>query len=94
MSYCPPQLLFVRCHLNEIHIRGSTTLVNRYRAPEVLYGSKTFSPQVDLWAVGCILAEMGLRQPLCFGEREMTVLMKIIQVRCGVAFSERSSDET
>lgn len=58
---------------------------NRYRAPEVLYGSKVFSPEVDVWAVGCILAEMGLRQPLCFGEREMTVLMKIIQVRACAA---------
>lgn len=29
-----------------------------YRAPEVLYGSKEFTPQIDAWAVGCILAEM------------------------------------
>ena len=29
-----------------------------YRAPEILLGSKTYSPQVDMWSIGCIFAEM------------------------------------
>ena len=29
-----------------------------YRAPEVLLGSKVYSTGVDIWAVGCIFAEL------------------------------------
>lgn len=35
-----------------------------YRAPELLYGSRTYTPSVDIWSVGCILGEMINRQPL------------------------------
>ncbi|KAG8167221.1 hypothetical protein KVR01_002910 [Diaporthe batatas] len=28
-----------------------------YRAPEVLFGDKSYGPPVDLWAAGCMLAE-------------------------------------
>jgi cell cycle related kinase len=35
-----------------------------YRAPELLYGSQRYTPAVDMWAVGCILAEMIDKQPL------------------------------
>lgn len=35
-----------------------------YRAPELLYGSKSYTPSVDMWAVGCIIAEMVNRTPL------------------------------
>lgn len=35
-----------------------------YRAPELLYGSRNYTPSVDIWSVGCILTEMINRQPL------------------------------
>lgn len=35
-----------------------------YRAPELLFQSSHHSPAVDLWSIGCILAELVLRQPL------------------------------
>ncbi len=35
-----------------------------YRAPELLLGARFYSGAVDMWAVGCILAEVLLRQPL------------------------------
>lgn len=35
-----------------------------YRAPELLYGSQKYTSAVDIWAVGCILAEMINKQPL------------------------------
>ena len=52
-----------------------------YRPPEVLYGSRRFTPEIDMWAVGCILAELGLRKPLFSAQREIPLLMEIIQVR-------------
>ena len=35
-----------------------------YRAPELLYGSRNYGPQVDLWAIGCIFGEMLKHAPL------------------------------
>ena len=32
-----------------------------YRAPELLFGAKNYGVGVDIWAVGCILAELLLR---------------------------------
>jgi serine/threonine protein kinase len=29
-----------------------------YRAPEVLLGMKKYDEKIDLWGVGCVLAEM------------------------------------
>jgi cell cycle related kinase len=28
-----------------------------YRAPELLFGSTRYTPSVDIWAAGCLLAE-------------------------------------
>ena len=35
-----------------------------YRPPELLFGSYFHTEKVDVWSVGCIFAEMILRQPL------------------------------
>ena len=35
-----------------------------YRAPELLFGARYYSNAIDMWAVGCLFAEMLLRQPL------------------------------
>jgi len=39
-----------------------------YRAPEILLGSKHYSTPVDIWAIGCIFAEMFLQQALFQGD--------------------------
>jgi mitogen-activated protein kinase 1/3 len=38
-----------------------------YRAPEVLLKLKSYSTAMDVWAVGCILAELLLRRPFLPG---------------------------
>jgi cyclin-dependent kinase 7 len=35
-----------------------------YRAPELLYGANQYSVGVDMWAMGCVMAELVLRTPL------------------------------
>lgn len=35
-----------------------------YRAPELLYGARYYTEKVDLWSVGCIIAEMITKQSL------------------------------
>ncbi|VAH18842.1 unnamed protein product [Triticum turgidum subsp. durum] len=34
-----------------------------YRAPELLFGTKQYGSAVDVWAAGCIFAELLLRRP-------------------------------
>lgn len=39
-----------------------------YRAPELLMDSTTYTFSIDMWAAGCVLAEMYLGQPLIYSE--------------------------
>jgi cyclin-dependent kinase 8/11 len=39
-----------------------------YRAPELLMGARYYTPAIDLWAVGCILAELLSLRPIFKGE--------------------------
>jgi serine/threonine protein kinase len=39
-----------------------------YRAPELLFGARIYGPGVDVWAVGCVLAEILQRLPFLAGE--------------------------
>ena len=39
-----------------------------YRAPELLLGSKHYTPAIDLWAVGCIFGELLSLRPIFKGE--------------------------
>jgi len=50
-----------------------------YRSPEVLMGLSYATP-VDIWACGCILAELGTRKPLFDGKCERNQLSKIFEV--------------
>ena len=52
-----------------------------YRAPELLFGAKKYGVGVDIWAVGCILAELLLRIPFLAGETCLDQLSKIFQVK-------------
>lgn len=58
-----------------------------YRAPELLYGAKAYGPGVDMWAMGCILAELELRTPLLPGENDLDQLSKIFHL-CGTPTGE------
>ena len=49
----------------------------RYRAPEVLLRSTSYSSPIDIWAMGCIMAEMYRLQPLFPGMSEIDQLYKV-----------------
>ncbi|ETE61135.1 Serine/threonine-protein kinase ICK, partial [Ophiophagus hannah] len=52
----------------------------RYRAPEVLLRSTNYSSPIDIWAVGCIMAEVYTLRPLFPGTSEIDTIFKICQV--------------
>lgn len=51
-----------------------------YKAPEVLLGSHSYDRSVDMWAVGCIFAELIDGSPLFPGSNDIEQLFKIIKV--------------
>ena len=52
-----------------------------YRAPECILKSSNYNSPIDIWALGCIMAEMYLHpQPLFFGNNEKEVLYRICSV--------------
>ncbi|XP_062099909.1 probable serine/threonine-protein kinase At1g09600 [Humulus lupulus] len=53
-----------------------------YRPPELLLGSTEYGPAIDLWSVGCILAEMYAGKPIMPGRTEVEQMHKIFKL-CG-----------
>ena len=51
-----------------------------YRAPELLLSSGIYGPEVDYWAIGCIMGELTDGNPLFPGENEIDQLDCIIKV--------------
>merc|ERR1719450_943260 len=50
-----------------------------YRPPEILLGSALYSVPVDLWSIGCVIAEMATGAPLFAGDSEIDTIFKIFQ---------------
>ena len=50
-----------------------------YRPPEILLGSQTYAPPVDVWAIGTVFVEMVTKRPLFPGDSEIDQLYKIFR---------------
>jgi glycogen synthase kinase 3 beta len=51
-----------------------------YRAPELIFGATGYTTSVDLWSIGCVLAEMLRGKPLFPGENGVDQLVEIVKV--------------
>jgi serine/threonine protein kinase len=51
-----------------------------YRAPELIFGCTDYACIIDVWSVGCVIAELLLGQPLFPGESGVDQLVEIIKV--------------
>lgn len=49
-----------------------------YRAPELLFGAESYSIGMDLWAVGCVMAEFLMGTPLMAGRDEKDQIDKMV----------------
>lgn len=82
-----PHCLHLECMSNACRWRLaflSVVLRRRryYRAPELIFGATDYSPAIDVWSVGCVMAELLLGQPLFPGDSGVDQLVEIIKV-CG-----------
>ncbi|RWR80773.1 shaggy-related protein kinase epsilon isoform X1 [Cinnamomum micranthum f. kanehirae] len=51
-----------------------------YRAPELIFGATEYTTSIDMWSVGCVLAELLLGKPLFPGESGVDQLVEIVKV--------------
>jgi glycogen synthase kinase 3 beta len=51
-----------------------------YRAPELIFGATDYTPAIDVWSTGCVIAETILGQPLFPGESASDQLVEIIKI--------------
>jgi cyclin-dependent kinase 1 len=50
-----------------------------YRAPEILLGAQRYSTPMDVWSIGCIMAEMITKRPIFHGDSEIDQLFRIFR---------------
>eukprot|EP00096_Caligus_rogercresseyi_P006665 TRINITY_DN2335_c0_g1_i1.p1 TRINITY_DN2335_c0_g1~~TRINITY_DN2335_c0_g1_i1.p1 ORF type:complete len:410 (+),score=120.09 TRINITY_DN2335_c0_g1_i1:251-1480(+) len=51
-----------------------------YRAPEIMLNSKGYTKSIDIWSVGCILAEMLSNRPIFPGKHYLDQLNHILSI--------------
>lgn len=57
-----------------------------YRAPELLLGATEYGPAIDLWSVGCILAELFAGKPIMPGRTEVLSYLSSQSENCTFSF--------
>lgn len=66
---------------NEDYLLTEYVVTRWYRAPEVMVSCQEYDYKIDVWAVGCILAELILRQPLFPGNdyiQQMNLIFNVL----------------
>lgn len=51
-----------------------------YRAPEILLGSNKYTKGVDMWSLGCILAELLIGKPVFPGTSTLNQLDRVMEI--------------
>jgi mitogen-activated protein kinase 15 len=71
---------FLGCEDKEDFVMTEGVATKWYRAPEVIFGSQKYNEKIDMWSVGCILAEITLKNPLFNCSTTLAHLEKILQI--------------
>ena len=51
-----------------------------YRPPELVIGATIYGPQVDIWSMGCVIAELVLNRPIFPGKSANDQLKEIMKI--------------
>jgi serine/threonine protein kinase len=51
-----------------------------YRAPELIFGATRYTTAIDVWSIGCVIAEMVLGRPIFPGGTGVDQLVQIIKI--------------
>ena len=63
---------------NILPIMTNRVITLWFRPPEVLLGDDTYGPEVDIWGLGCIFAELFTGKPIFAGSDEISQLEAIL----------------
>ncbi|GAM26638.1 hypothetical protein SAMD00019534_098130 [Acytostelium subglobosum LB1] len=66
--------------LEHNHTSMSYICSRYYRAPELLVGCQTYTTKIDIWSIGCILAEMLKGKPVFPGTNSADQFARIIDI--------------
>ncbi|CEM24734.1 unnamed protein product [Vitrella brassicaformis CCMP3155] len=69
-----------RMHCIGVYTGTQDVITLWYRPPELLLGQRVYGTEVDIWAAGCIIAEMATGRPLFPGDSEVDTLFKTCQL--------------
>ncbi|CDW74981.1 glycogen synthase kinase 3 [Stylonychia lemnae] len=50
-----------------------------YRAPELIFGNTSYDSKIDIWSIGCVIAELALGDILFKGDKPHSQLVEIIK---------------
>lgn len=59
---------------------SSTAGTRNYRAPEMLFGSRNYDTKVDVWACGCVCAEIYIGRVLLQADSDIAQLALVVSV--------------
>jgi len=65
---------------DEASVLTDYVMTRWYRAPEIILGSTSYTLAVDMWALGCIVAEMFSGKPILNGSSTMNQLERILEI--------------
>ena len=51
-----------------------------YRAPELILEQEKYGPEIDIWSIGCVMAEMFMGEPIFPGTSSKDQMLQIIRV--------------
>lgn len=51
-----------------------------YRAPELILGEENYGQEIDVWSMGCVIAEMFIGEPIFTGKNSKDQFVKIMTV--------------
>lgn len=67
-------------HVSNSEVCTEYVATRWYRAPELLVGDPNYGAPVDIWAIGCLFAEMVTGDPLFPGESDIDQLFLIVKM--------------
>jgi len=68
------------CHVNTGAPLTAYICSRFYRAPELLLGAREYGTEVDMWSLGCVLAELVILRPVLEGEDTGDQLASIVDI--------------
>lgn len=64
---------------HQLQAMTSQVVTRWYRAPELLFGARYYTAAIDIWAAGCIFAELMLRTPFLVADTDMSQITTIFR---------------